>query len=106
MQYRAGSSAVDLDRVPWLLFAEVLIHSSCEPHRLGDGGFEARGGVQVPHRVESSLDRGEHLTVALGQLACRRHLAEIPMCVDQRAMHEVAPGSHQLVVVAPKKLGP
>src|SRR5438067_2263590 len=68
--------------------------------------LEARPPEWLADRVEPRLHRGQQAAVALAELARRRHGAEILVRVDQRAVHQVAPGPHQLVVVAAHELRP
>src|SRR2546421_120825 len=65
-----------------------------------------RWGGKGRDRVISVCTAAHQAAVALAQLARLGHGAEVAVRVDQRPVHEVAPGADQLVVVAADELGP
>ena len=92
--------------MPGLLGPEIHVHLRRHGHRELQRVLKPRLLELFRHRSKGRLAFFDERPVRLGQRLRLRNSAEVSICVDQSAVHEVAPRGDQLVVVAAHELIP
>ena len=104
---RGRRLGICLDLMPGFFVVEITVGLPRQGHGLCQRGLELATGDQLTHAVEPRGHLGQQRLVCLVQCARLRHAAvEALVGEAQHAVGQVAPGGHQLVVVAAQELLP